>query len=104
VNRLFTHFTFFVSSKGIIQSENYKSRFHSERPYNSESENSVGNVENFMQRSHISLTIVTKSKLLIIFPNTIHKIQIFCYSLDTFLYTEIRYNKNEPSFDKTTLY
>jgi len=47
----FTLYTCIISSKQIIQSEKYKSRFHSERPFNgeSESENAVHKGENLIQ-------------------------------------------------------
>ena len=55
-----TLYTFHVyrSSKRIIQSEKYKSRFHSERPYNNECEtaNAVREGENNVQVSLICLT------------------------------------------------
>jgi hypothetical protein len=64
----FTLFTFISSSKRIIQSEKYKNRFHSERPYNSESEseNAVPKGENLIQGSLICLTRLNVSKVLFI--------------------------------------
>jgi len=62
----FILFTFTNSSKRIIQSEKYKGRFHSEKPYNSESEseNAVLKSENLIQGSLICLTRLILSQIL----------------------------------------
>ena len=67
-NWIWTLFIFIDSSKGIIQIKKiYKSRFHSERPYNSkpETENGVREGENLIQGSLICLTRLILRKVLL---------------------------------------
>jgi hypothetical protein len=70
------HFYQFIQS--TIQSEKYKSRFHSERPYNSESEskNAVRKGENLIQVSFICLIKLILSKILFLSRYISHQISI----------------------------
>ena len=104
VNWLFTLFTYIDSSWSIIKSDKCKGLFQSERPYNSESvtENTLCCICKSIQGS---LFCYEDQLFQILFKSryTIHTNQYLLYRLDTFLNTEIHYNKNSATYTNNWL-
>ena len=102
MNWFFTLFTFINSSKRINQCEKYTSRYHSERPYNceSETENAVRKVENLTQVSLNCLERLILPTILFHSRYTFHQTSKFLLQLDNILSNEIQYNKQRSHITK----
>jgi hypothetical protein len=103
-----TLYTFHVYQ--LIQTDHpkqkYKSRFHSERPYNSESEteHTVPKCENHVQVSLIFLTRLILSKISFHSQYIFHQTSIFILEFGYCLMYRDSVTRSEAIYAKTTLY